>query len=297
MVVRANVANSSQKSPRPAKFLLTRRLSGRIAKMLFPDLYWVLKFRRLKHSTSEYEMRIAPFLCDPHKISIDVGAGDAPYSVIICERSARVIAFEARVDQAAEIRQMARAKNLPIEVESIALSDRAGVACLRILTKDLGRSTIERSNDLYDADGSSRVERRVPMLPLDDYELRDVGFIKIDVEGHELAVLRGAEKTIRASMPNLLIEIEDRHRPNALQDVPEFLANFGYEGYFILDGQLKPLATFDPNTYQNPNNIGGWKDGWVRKGIYVNNFIFIPAKWARTLYVAADCVAGAGSSS
>jgi FkbM family methyltransferase len=241
-------------------------------------------------------MRIAPFLCDPHKISVDVGAAEAPYSVNICEHSERVIAFEARADQASEIRQLALAKNLPIEVEPVALSDRAGVGYLRILTKDPGRSTIERLNELHDANGSASIELRVPVLRLDDYELRDVGFIKIDVEGHELAVLRGAENTIHASMPNLLVEIEDRHRPNSLRDVSEFLAKFDYEGYFILWGQVRPLATFDAHAYQDPSNIGGWKDGWARKGVYVNNFIFVPAKCAKILYAAAARTAGAGFS-
>ena len=39
----------------------------------------------------------------------------------------------------------------------------------------------------------------------------NVGFIKIDVEGHEHAVLEGATKTIKRNMPNLLVEMEEKH--------------------------------------------------------------------------------------
>ena len=54
---------------------------------------------------------------------------------------------------------------------------------------------------------------RVPLRTLDSYNLSNIGFIKIDVEGHELDVLRGAEVTLRRDQPNLLIEIENRHAP------------------------------------------------------------------------------------
>ena len=51
---------------------------------------------------------------------------------------------------------------------------------------------------------------KVPMRTLDSYQLSNVGFIKIDVEGHEEAVLHGSSETLRREMPNLMIEIEDR---------------------------------------------------------------------------------------
>jgi FkbM family methyltransferase len=46
----------------------------------------------------------------------------------------------------------------------------------------------------------------VPVQPLDDYRLAP-DFIKIDVEGYEMKVLRGAEKTIDQYRPKLVIEM------------------------------------------------------------------------------------------
>jgi hypothetical protein len=43
------------------------------------------------------------------------------------------------------------------------------------------------------------------------HEGERVGFINIDVEGYEFAVLKGAEKVILADGPVLLIELEYRH--------------------------------------------------------------------------------------
>jgi FkbM family methyltransferase len=259
----------------------------RVIRTISPKLYWKRKVRHLVRSMHEYELRIVPLLCDPRKVSIDVGASNGVYALRMCEVSGRVIAFEPRPAQAAEIREMVSATRLPIEVEAVALSDRAGLARLRILTKDLGRSTIESANVLEDPDGSPRVEIRVPKLRLDDYELHNVGIIKIDVEGHELAVLQGSEQTIRASLPTLLVEIEDRHRANTISDISAFLAELGYEGFFLLDGELLSFAQFDKKVHQDPANIGGWKDNWARRGIYVNNFFFVPIGSGNILRKAA----------
>jgi hypothetical protein len=132
---------------------------------------------------------------------------------------------------------------------------------------------------------------------LDDYNLASVGFIKIDVEGHELAVLRGGLKTIQRCLPMLLIEIEDRHKPRALKEVCELLGEIGYEGYFICKNQLNSVNCFDPTTHQNPKNIGGWKSGWKRSGVYINNFIFAPKRSEPRLMAAFEsyCAAEAGN--
>ena len=44
---------------------------------------------------------------------------------------------------------------------------------------------------------------------MDSYGIQDVGFIKIDVEGHELMVLRGALNTIERNNPVICIEQND----------------------------------------------------------------------------------------
>ena len=47
----------------------------------------------------------------------------------------------------------------------------------------------------------------VPTLLLDNFEFKDVSFIKIDAEGYETKVLRGAVETINNSRPVMLIEV------------------------------------------------------------------------------------------
>jgi FkbM family methyltransferase len=65
-------------------------------------------------------------------------------------------------------------------------------------------------------------------------------FIKGDVEGHELHVVRGALDTIRRSRPSWLLEVIGD--PDAAETpasrVFEFLAEFDYAPYLIRDGRL-----------------------------------------------------------
>jgi len=257
---------------------------------LSPRLFWALKIRWWRRASADFELRVAPLLCDKRRISVDVGAALGSFSANMCTHSASCIAFEARPEHAGKIREMAAATRLPIQVESVALSDRAGFAEMRILTRDVGRSTIESANTMEDPDGSPRTSIRVPTKRLDDYELKNVGFVKIDVEGHELAVLHGAIETIRQSMPNLLIEIEERHRSGTVGDVSTLLTGFGYEGFFVLDGAVISLSRFDKSVHQDPANAAGWKEGWKCRGVYVNNFFFLRAGTGDVLSNAVSAV-------
>ena len=48
---------------------------------------------------------------------------------------------------------------------------------------------------------------RVEMMKLDDFHLKNVSIIKIDVEGYEMEVLAGARETIRKNRPVIFLEI------------------------------------------------------------------------------------------
>jgi Methyltransferase FkbM domain len=116
----------------------------------------------------------------------------------------------------------------------------------------------------------------VPVKRLDDLHLDDIGLVKIDVEGHELAVLRGAADTLRRNRPTIVVEAEERHHPHAVAAITELLSGFGYAGYFEIDGTRRSVDEFDAAQYQNPANVGDWTDVWAVRGIYVNDFVFVP---------------------
>ncbi len=121
---------------------------------------------------------------------------------------------------------------------------------------------------------SAEVENiEVAKKTLDDYNLRNVGFIKIDVEGHELAVLKGAIATLRREQPNFLVEIEEQHRHGAVQAVFGFFEQAGYTGFFLEDGARKPLSAFDLSLHQKLENLD---PRGAKRALYINNFAFTP---------------------
>lgn len=85
----------------------------------------------------------------------------------------------------------------------LALSDGEGAVAMRGMTNNLGATRLDP-----EAQGETvRLERGDTVLAGDS-----VDFIKIDVEGHELAVLRGLDITLRDQRPILFVEVEDENR-------------------------------------------------------------------------------------
>jgi FkbM family methyltransferase len=250
------------------------------AKTVAPRRYWRRKFGILQRlGESHPDVLLARSLGDPDRVSLDIGASIGEFTIAMLASSRAVIAFEPRPAQARELAAMFDAVGAPVRVEAVALSDQPGVTAMRLVPDDPGRSTIDDSNtlsDLGEGDGGPVQIIDVPVRRLDDLELDNVGLVKIDVEGHELAVLRGAADTLVRNRPAVLVEAEERHHPRAVAAITEFLSGLGYAGYFDVGGTRRPVEEFDAIEHQNPANIGGREDGWAVRGVYVNNFVFLP---------------------
>ena len=122
----------------------------------------------------------------------------------------------------------------------------------------LGIATIHKTNNLDNE--KFETIKSINKVSLDEYNFEhQIGFLKIDVEGHELDILRGAKKFITRNMPTMLIEIEERHsgvQPNiAINEIEQL----GYKCFFVDDN-------FSLQRIQNPNELKN------------NNFVFIPNK-------------------
>lgn len=212
-------------------------------------------------ANGESELAYVNALCDRSSVSVDIGANRGVYSYLMRRHSKSVIAFEPNPFYASFVRRALK----DVEVIEAAVSDHEGKTILRVPLSEAiaGMGTIEVENKL---DRLPVQQIEISILTLDSLKLPRMGFMKIDVEGHELAALRGAAATIERCLPNFLIEAEERHRKDAVNSVLGFLSRYGYRGLFHVDGHLHPIEEFHTDIYQDISAHGK---------PYVNNFIFI----------------------
>ena len=102
--------------------------------------------------------------------------------------------------------------------------------------------------------------------------------MEIDVEGHELTVLKGCHNPIKNNRPVFIVEAEERHKKGTVSELREFFIKESYDGFFIRDELLVEMNEFDTSLYQKRSNLGDWTKGWKIRGVYINNFLFFPSE-------------------
>lgn len=179
---------------------------------------------------TEPELSLVEKLAEPTRDAVDIGAHFGMWTHAFERNFHHVYAFEP-IPRLADVLRGPRRKN--VTVHEVALSRERGEVTLRMPVAGLGRSTIEGKNplaNLWDPTGPVTAVT-VATTRLDDYGLADVGFIKIDVEGHELDVLDGGQATIARALPVLVIEMVDEHNPGAPKVIIERLRTLGYRPF------------------------------------------------------------------
>ncbi len=208
-------------------------------------------------------------------VAVDVGANKGAYlpSLARAVPGGRVVAFEPQPSLAAYLERACAAAGLRnVVVEAIGISDRDG--SLPLAVRGDGTPSQDASFEpggAHDRAGLGRAVE-VPVRTLDGYfadEPARVAAVKVDVEGHELAVLRGAARLLAEHRPLLVCEIEARHRPDGNVDrVLDWLRAAGYDGHFVRRGRLVPIEEFDPDRDQARTGARFWD-----RPEYCNNFI------------------------
>ena len=219
--------------------------------------------------TGEPELRLVGHLMKDSGAMVDVGANSGIYSAMALQRRRWVAAFEPVPEEATRLRRLIGARGI---VHQVGLSDYCGKAVLHVPYADDGvittRSSLEAN---VDADLSYR-DIEVNVATLDSFCLSGIAFLKIDVEGHELSVLRGATETIMRSRPNLLVEVEEPRAPGCFQAVSDFLTSLDYCGFWFDGEEMRPIESFQLAVQQATRP----KLGEKRPREYINNFIWRP---------------------
>jgi len=228
-----------------------------------PSMYYLLRARR-ELRRGEAELRILPFLVHSTRNSVDAGANKGVYTYWLERLSRHVYAYEPNPKMFKTLKSGVGRK---ATVNFAALSDQAGDFALRIPKTARGSYSNQGASLNHDKVGDRYGEVMVETRRLDDEGLVDIGFIKIDVEGHEMAVLDGAIKTIERDRPTLLIEMEQQHTKRPIEDDIKRVTDLGYRMMFLHRGVLKCADVFDGEAHHR--NAPSPQD-------YVFNFIFMP---------------------
>jgi FkbM family methyltransferase len=145
---------------------------------------------------------------------VDVGAHIGRYSLLAARRASRVIAVEPEPSNYAMLKQNVALNGFSnVTVVLAALSNRSGRARLYLpKSGDTASNSLEPngSGGLQKAGQEQGIE--VECETLDDLVLRlglqSVDWLKIDVEGHEVSVLKGGQRMLN-KVRRLIIEVAD----------------------------------------------------------------------------------------
>jgi FkbM family methyltransferase len=188
---------------------------------------------------------------------IDVGAHDGLLTLPLARLpGARVLAFEPLPSAFARLSQAcAGLHNVTLRPE--ALGDMPGSLTLSLPVLDgvpqEQWASVVKSFDGYGA--SVEVARaEVPVITVDGLQLRELTAMKVDAEGAEYEVLRGARATLLRCRPVLTLELEERHRTGSTWAVPAFLDALGYRCCFALDGCWRSMAELDRPSMQQASS-------------------------------------------
>jgi FkbM family methyltransferase len=218
---------------------------------------------------------------------VDAGAHEGRATLLLAHLpTSQVVAFEPVPPTFARLQRTLAAAwggETPshVTLRREALSDRSGTTTIAVPRvngniQDEWASIAKDYKALRHAD--PRIEEiqtwSVPVLRLDDVDLSDVTALKIDVEGAELEVLRGAWATLRRWRPCLSVEIEERHRKGSTRAVPELLHRLGYEGWFEFFGEWRRIEQLDVATMQRASPSPA---EFTVTHPYVFTFYFVPS--------------------
>jgi len=144
--------------------------------------------------------------------AIDIGAHIGSYTLRLARRFRHVIAFEPNPFNRYILGlNLQLNKSVNVQVEEAALSDRDEISPLFLHRAADGTGSLNPIHYGFKYDRTVQVKVR----KLDDFNFANIDVLKIDAEGNELPILKGATRTIERSQPILAIEVHHARGPGA----------------------------------------------------------------------------------
>lgn len=189
-----------------------------------------------------HELALIRRLVDAETVFIDAGANIGVWTLAAAKRAARVIAFEPGASSLARLRRnLALNPDLAVKitVNPLALGAVNSTGYLRVDDSQPEQATLVDEH-------TGEAGERVPIVTLDEM-LTSIGFpadallfLKLDVEGAEMATLKGSQHLVAELRPIILSEIFEPHLNRhgaSSSDLIQFLAARNYVGYLAQDSE------------------------------------------------------------
>ncbi len=227
------------------------------------NAHFVLRCLRYRFRTERLQLQTISQLNLRGATVLDIGANKGIYSFWLARAvgpKGQVLAFEPQPEMVEYIcRRRVQFGWRNVNIIAVALSDCHGTAQLSRQRIGDGSASLSRSNGETIS---------VPISRLDELPgIAGVKFIKCDVEGHELKVFAGAERTIRTFRPVIQFEAT----PPEDRPLFEFFASLGYLGVMLLGRSYLPPT--------NPDRVPHYKLGLGGH----RDFLFFPPEAIGTI--------------
>lgn len=176
-----------------------------------------------KEGINRYQYKARDFaisLCKNKRTALDIGANVGLWSCDLVKSFDSVQAFEP----VEEFRQcfLKNVSNKNFVLHECALGETETFINMIITKENTGHSHV---------DTSTFGNGTIPLKTLDSFKFINVDLIKIDCEGFETPILKGAKETIMSNTPILIIEQQNHEYLDQTKDIPDvrLLESWGYE--------------------------------------------------------------------
>ncbi len=182
-------------------------------------------------------------------VFVDVGTNYGTHSLPFLCHHIRVISFEPNSSCRAYFEKLCAANGYSSDVRVVALGETAGKVTIRSPERETWLGSVDQAVQERLAGQCELVAEEVEQHRLDEYLAELVGhrvLLKIDTEGNEFQVLKGADQTLRRCKPIVIFECWKGDQRRHLIEL------FGKHGYDIYPLPWDPTSTrdpFDPATF------------------------------------------------
>jgi FkbM family methyltransferase len=214
------------------------------------------------HYHERYEAKIIDSLLEQGEVFWDIGANIGYFTLVaasVLKNRGQIVSFEPARVAFERLQDNISLNNFNnIIIYKLAVTDRSGEGVLY-----LSGNLADSGANLFHPGKDQTQQEICKTVSLDRFSqeqgLQAPDFIKMDVEGAELAALRGAGNILANTRPLLLIEMEEKTLKAAGTDksaIVNFLRGFGYQAAFLSKGRW--YATREVNGIKGRNLL--WFD-------------------------------------